>query len=177
MNDQLSIKPIAFKYAAIAGVFSFGYSVLLTSLGKSQDPFLQYLSVMVYVTATIFAYREYRTYNNDVLSFRTGTKLGTLMSFIAATITSIFNYLYIRFVDDSAVKQAVEITRTALEGNPEISDEQYEMTISLMEKLSTSPLPHLVSIFFLTFLGFILSMAVAQMMKREPVDPNQDYDF
>lgn len=177
MNEQLSIKPIALKYAAITGVFSFGYSVLLTSMGKSQDPFLQYLSVLVFITATIFAYKEYRTNNNDILLFKTGVKLGTLMSFIAASITSMLNYFYVKFVDDSAVKQAIEITKTALEGNPEISDEQYEMMIELVEKLSNSPLPHIMSAFFLTFFGFILSLAISQMMKKEPAKEDQDYDF
>ncbi|WP_044202443.1 DUF4199 domain-containing protein [Flammeovirga sp. OC4] len=177
MNNQLSIKPIALKYGAIIGVFSFGYSTLLHYLGNAQDPFLQYLSIMVYATATVFAYREYRTNNNEVLTFKIGTRLGTLLSFIAAAISSVFNYLYIKFVDDSAIREALEITTKALEGNPDLTDEQFEMTVSWMETISYSVLPHLLSIVFLTFLGFLFSMAVAQMMKREPVDPDQDYDF
>lgn len=175
MNEQLSIKPTAIKYAAIAGVFSFGYSVLLMSMGKSQDAFLQYLSVLVYMTATIFAYKEYRTYNNDVLEYWTGVKLGTLMSFIAACISSTLNFFYIKFIDDSSIKQDIEIIRQALEGNPQITDEQYELTISLVEKMSDSPLPHIMSALFLTFLGFILSLAISQMMKKKPV--SDDYDF
>ncbi|MBB6461437.1 DUF4199 domain-containing protein [Flammeovirga kamogawensis] len=175
MDKETSIKPFAFKYGAITGVFAFGYSVLLTSLGKSQDAFLQYLSVLVVLTATVFAYREFKEHNEGFLKYRTGVKLGTLLGFISATISAFFNYLYIQFIDDSIIDQAVEVASKAIEGNPQITDEQYEQSIEIVRWVAGTPIPQLINILFMTFFGFLLALVISHFMKNEPTEDGYNF--
>ncbi|NLR92963.1 MULTISPECIES: DUF4199 domain-containing protein [Flammeovirga] len=167
MNELPQKRTFAIKYGAIVGVFSFGYSVLLSTLGKTQDPFLQYLNILVIVTATFFAYREYKFHSGGYLNYKDGVKLGTLLSFIGALITGVLNYLYVKFLDDSAIMQAIEQTRVELEKQPQLTDEQIDQAIELSQWLALTPIPYLLSVVLYTFLGFLLALAISYFMKQE----------
>ncbi|KXX68421.1 DUF4199 domain-containing protein [Flammeovirga sp. SJP92] len=177
MQDRPSAKTIALKYAAILGIFSFGYPHLLEYLGKTQNVFLINLNLVVIITTFVFAFREYRSMNNNVLLYETGKSIGILLSFTSSAISNILGYVYFHFFDRSALDQGIELSKEMMAQKPGINEADLEKSYDIIEFFFNTPLLQISNVLILTLVGYIFSVLLSRIMQREPVDPNQDYDF
>ncbi|OHX67103.1 DUF4199 domain-containing protein [Flammeovirga pacifica] len=166
-KEQPKKFPVAMKYAAIAGVFSFGYSIFLMMMEKSQDQFLGMLGMVVTAVAMFMATREYKNDCEGYLPFKEGFKIGALMGVISSFISNLLNYFYVAFIDSSFIEQAVDVTVKEMESNPQITDEQLEQSIKMVEWMMGTPIPFLIAFIFASIMSCLLALGVAGILKQE----------
>lgn len=142
------------------------YTTAVNLTGQFSNQALSWLSVVISVTITILAMREYRTLNGGFMSFGEGVGLGALVSVIGGLISITYNQIYTSFIDTTIRQQMLDNAREQLESRG-MTDEQIDQAMEFTEKLQSPGLQFLVGIFVAVLFGVIISLIVAAFMRRK----------
>lgn len=167
MEESISIKPTAIKYGLSLGIALLVYSFALQFSGQITNQPLTYLSYAIMLLALIFGMKEYRESNNGFMAYGQGLSLGTLIVFISMSISSIFSYIYMKFIDDSVVTMILDSARTEMAKNPQLGEAEIEQAMKMTAQFTTPEMLLVFGILGGLFVGFIISLLVAAFMKRD----------
>ncbi len=170
MEDQQPVGGTAVKYGLILALVSFGYSLILQYAGLMQNQALGYLSFAINIAFIVLAMREYKGLNNGFMSFGKGFKLGFLLSVVAGVLSSAATAAYIAFVDDSAIKIAMDTMREQFESNPQMTEEAIEMAMNMSSWAMTPAGLFLFGTLGGVIGGLIISLILSAIMKKDPVE-------
>ncbi|MEM1135643.1 MAG: DUF4199 domain-containing protein [Bacteroidota bacterium] len=165
--DKVSVKSIGIKYGIILGLFNIGYSLLLQLTGLAGEQSLGYLSFAFMIIILVFAYREFKGYNDGFMKLGQGISLGMLIVVISSVFSSIFTYLYLKLVDDSMIQMIADVTREEMMKNPNLSDEQIEQALAMTANFTT---PEMILVFGIIgglFFGFLISLVMSLIFRKE----------
>ncbi|PWJ39382.1 DUF4199 domain-containing protein [Sediminitomix flava] len=136
-GTYVSTKPIALKYGGVLGLGLFGYTTALLMLGIASPSAMMAIYLFLSV-AIIFAVRDYRNWNNGVVTFQKGFTLGLLTSLIAGVIYGLLRAFYFKFIDDSVVQQGIQDMTTLLNSAPDMTAEEVEQSIEMLNWAANS---------------------------------------
>lgn len=166
---------IALQYGLYTGLGLIIYSLIVQLAGLAGNQTMgivgMFVSGVVLILGIIYALKDFRSQNGGYLSYGQGLGVGSLLAGVAGLISGIFTYIYLSFIDNSAMKEAMDKQREALEARG-MSDEQIEQAIAMAEKFSTPGMAVVMSIIGMALIGFVLSLIIAAIMKRDsnPMD-------
>lgn len=151
------------------GLFTAGiliiYDAILQISGLASIPELGFVSLVVLLGGMVVAMNTFKKGNSGFMSYKQGLGIGTILIAVAATLSKIFNFCYINFIDDSNFLAMIEKQRTKME--------EKGMDAAIMEKTLESMKKNgyaAISIFWTALgaviIGFIISLIVAAIMKK-----------
>lgn len=161
---------IALKYGVLIGLALIIYYLisqlagLATSLSAGVIGFI--IMVAMLTVGIIYAIREFKSQNEGFVSYGQGLGLGALSAAVAGLINGIFTYIYLSFIDDSAIKQQMDMQRTMLEERG-MSDAEIDQAMASAATFTGPGMALAGSIILMLILGFILSLIIAAVMKKE----------
>ncbi len=168
--EKPSTARVALKWGLISAVISIVYSVIMIVIGKYQDPSLNALNIafglVVGVGILIYALKEFRTLNNGYLSYGEGLGVGTLTSGVSGVVAGLFSFVYLKFIDASALEKSLAMARDQWEESG-MSEEQIEQAEKYTTMFSSPGVIFVFSVFGALLFGFILSLIIAAVMRRE----------
>lgn len=168
--EKPSTARVALKWGLISAVISIVYSVILIVIDKYQDPSLNIInsifSLVVTVGILIYAMKDYRTLNNGYLSYGEGLGLGTLTTTVAGVVVGLFSFVYLKFIDSSSLQKGMAQARDKWEEQG-LSEEQIEQAEKYGAMFTSPGAIFVLSVFIALLFGFILSLIVAAVMRRE----------
>ncbi len=170
MEGQVSTKSLGIKYGIILGLFSIGYNLILQVTGLITEQWLGWLSFIFMIVILVFAYKEFKVGNNGFMRLGQGIGLGMLIIFISTVLASIFNYIYLKFIDDSMISMILENTREEMAKNPDMSDTQIDQAMAMTEKFMNPEMLLGMGIISAVFVGFLISLVMSLIMKNEDPD-------
>ena len=165
MEEQVSVKQIAIKYGLILAIFSVLFFLLLVLTDQTDNRLLGFTGYIPLIIVVVLAHRAYKAEGDGFMSYSRGLGLGTLVVTISAVVSSIFSYIYTKFIDTEFyenLRKKMEDT-WAEEG---MSEEQIETVSSFMEKFSTPEISFLFGVLGAIFIGFILSLIITAFTKN-----------
>ena len=123
-----------------------------------------------FIFPVIFIYLGISTYKKNNLGFISLTeclKVGVSIVFIAALIFAIFNLIF-NFIFPEYLEEILGQTRKImLKQNPNMTDEQLEMGISMSRKFSSPLLLVPFTLLIFSFLGLIYSLIIGLIVKKD----------
>lgn len=166
--EKPSTARIAMKWGIISGLLSIFLFILMynTSLWKYT-----WLSGIIGLGLTIvilyLTLNDFKKQNSGFMTLGEGFGLGMLAVAVSAVISTLFQLVYVKFIDTSFYeKQANMLEEQYLEkGLPE---EQIEMMLDQMEKFNNSGLTFVFGIFAALIFGAIISIILAAILKKNP---------
>ena len=165
MEEQVSTKQLAIKYGLILGIFSVLYFLLLALTNQMSNQALGWLGYIPFIIVVVLAHRAYKAEGDGFMSYGQGLGLGTLVAAVSAVVSSIFSYIYTKFIDTEFyenLREKMEDT-WAEQG---MSEEQIETASSMMEKFSNSEISLIIGLLGAVFIGFILSLIITAFTKN-----------
>jgi len=167
-NQKDAIKKIAFNYGIIWGLLSIVLAVIayVTDNHIERPMWLTIAGLAIMVGIIVYGLRAFKVENEGYLSVVESLKVGLAISLIAAIIGALYNYIFITVIEPDYVFQMLEfsIEQTAID-NPEMTQEQMDMTAGIMEKMMTPSIMTAMGIIIPLFLGFITSLTSGLIMK------------
>ncbi len=161
---------VALKWGLISAVISIVYSVIMVLIGKYQDPSMNTVNFLfglaVATGVLIYALREFRTLNNGYLSFGQGLGVGTLTSAVSGVVAGLFTFIYLKFIDPSALEKSMDLARQKWEEQG-MSDAQIEQAEKYAAMFTSPGAIFVFTVFGAILIGFILSLIVSAIMRRE----------
>ena len=170
MEEQVSTKSIGVKYGIILGLFSIGYSLILQITGLVTEQWLSWLSFVFMIVILVYAMKEFKSYNQGFMRLGQGLGLGMITIAISTVFSSIFSYIYIKFIDDSMITLSLEKAREELMKNPDLSDAQLDQAMAMTEKFTTPEMILGIGFISALFFGFLITLVVSLIMKKDDPD-------
>jgi lysylphosphatidylglycerol synthetase-like protein (DUF2156 family) len=164
MEEKLTTKQVGMKYGIYLALISIIYSLILQIAGLAGNQALGYIGLIFTIIALVMAHNEFKK-SNEFMSYGQGLGISMIIISISAALSSIFSYVYIKFVDDSLL----EIIRNQAEEqmmNQGLSDSQIEQALEMQAKFSS---PEMIFVFGLIggiFFGFIIALIITAITKK-----------
>lgn len=171
MNEKPSTAKIALKWGAIAGVTTIIYQTILFTTGLNRNQSLSYVTLVFTIGGLYLALAEYKRENGGYLSIGEGVGLGVLAATIMGLLSSTYSIIYMTYIDTTIMQQSMEIARQQMEDQGNMTDSQIDQAMEISQKFATPGFIFLAAVIWSALSGAILSLIIAAIMRREPVDP------
>jgi glucan phosphoethanolaminetransferase (alkaline phosphatase superfamily) len=166
MEEKLTVKQVGLKYGIYLALVSIIYTLILQISGLAANQSLGYVGIIFMVVALILAHRDFKR-SNEYMSYGQGLGIGMIIVSISSVLSSIFSYIYIKFVDSSMLDVIREQGMAQMEKRG-MSDAQIEQAMEMQAKFTT---PEMILIFGILggiFFGFIVSLIITAFTKKTP---------
>ncbi|GAB2619401.1 hypothetical protein GCM10027035_14530 [Emticicia sediminis] len=163
--EKPSTARIALKWGIISAIMIIIYTVALYITGYFKTPSLSWIPFILLLIGIVMSLREFKLMNNNFLGFSEGLGLGTLTSAVCGLAASIFNYIYITFIDTTIIQQMREMQIEQLEQQG-LSSEQIDQAMEIATRFATPGLTFLFSIIGYILFGFVFSLIVSAIIKN-----------
>jgi hypothetical protein len=161
---------IALKYGLFIGLGLVIYYLIFQLAGLATNTtasmFGMVISAIILIVGIVFAIKDFKSQNDGFMTYGQGLGLGALASAVAGLINGVFSYIYMSFIDNSVMKQAMDMQRQKMEEQG-LDDAQIDQAMAMAEQFSGPGMILVSSIFFMAFIGFILSLIISAVMKNE----------
>lgn len=164
------MRKFAMNYGAIMGLILVAFSIVLEQLGidPMNAKWVNVINYLVYFAFIIYGTYTYREQiSNGFISYSEALKLGTSIVFFATLISSFYLYIYAEFINPDMITEVLLKSEEQIyQQNPNISDEELEMALSMTEKFLTPTMMTLMGLLSGTFMGFLFSLLTSAFLKR-----------
>src|SRR5437879_13754637 len=131
-SPTVTTKSVGIRYGVIMGIVSIAYFVILNLLGVDMTQGPGSWGRYVYCAALIFLAHKYFKENGDsFMAYGQGIGISFWMGLISVAISSVFTYIYVKFIDTGFIQQILDKTRESMEEKGNLSDEQIEQAMSM----------------------------------------------
>jgi len=165
---NISITSVSVKYAALFCVIAICLSIFpkIFSVDPTLDWVWTVISFIVFVVIVISAHKNYKDDRNGYMTFSQGFGIGFLISIISAFLTSLFTYIYFRFIDPDVFKQVLDQSIEMWEARG-MENDQIEMASGFITPGFTSFMIFMVY----SFGGLLISLIIPIFTQKENPDP------
>lgn len=164
-TKDVSIKSVALKYGLIYGLLSIIFFIAIDFSGQAGNQSLSWFGLLITAVVMYFAHKEFIRDGDGYMNYGQGLGLGTLMSLIGATISSIFTYVYIQFVNPTFLENVKQAQIIAMEEKG-MSDTQIEQAMKISENFTGPTAMLIFGIVFGVFFGFIIALIISAITKK-----------
>ena len=154
---------------AILGGISILFSIIIYVFNLYTTQWLNWLSYAILIGGIIYGNILFANQNENNVTFGNIFAHGFKTTAVVIVITVLYTVLSL-FIFPDMVDKIIEISRTAMAKNPQMTDEMIEQGIAMTKKLFL-PFAIAGAIFGTGFLGAIASLIGAAVAKKNPVDP------
>jgi hypothetical protein len=154
---------------AILGGISILFSIVIYVFSLYTTQWLSFLSYAIFIGGIIYGNILFANQNENNVTFGNIFAHGFKTTAVVIVITVLYTVLSL-FIFPDMVDKIIELSRTAMAKNPQMTDEMIEQGIAMTKKLFL-PFAIAGAIFFTGFFGAIGSLIGAAVAKKNPVDP------
>lgn len=164
-NEYVSPRNVGFKYGAISGVVGILSTVLQDVLAMQQSTVFQVAGIVVLLGLLFLAHREYKSNGDGFMDYGQGVGIGFWFGLISSAISSLFLFVYVKFISTGFLDAIREQQVIALEERG-LSDAEIEQALKMSEAFSG---PTAMLIFGLvggTLISVIAALIVSAFTKK-----------
>ena len=154
---------------AILGGISILFSIIIYVFNLYTTQWLSWISYAILIGGIIYGNILFANQNDNNVSFGNIFAHGFKTTAVVIVISVLYTVLSL-FIFPDMVDKIIEISRTAMAKNPQMTDEMIDQAITMTKKLFL-PFAIAGAIFGTGFLGAIGSLIGAAVAKKNPVDP------
>jgi len=165
---QASINP-----GLVMGLTLIVFSLIMYVIGVKYDSKINWLSYLIIIG---FLYWSMTTFRDKSLggfaSYGQVFKAGFFTVLISAILTSIFMYIYVVYINPGLLEEVLmNQEEEILARTPDISDEDLEMAMSMVEKFSSPFMMVIWGFLANVIFGTVFSLIIAIFVRREKTTP------
>ena len=174
-NEQtapVTTRSVGMRYGLIMALIAILYFVVMNVAGVDMTQGIgRWGSFLFYIAIIVLGQKNYKDNGNGFISYGEGMGITFWISLITSVISSIFTYVYIKFIDSGFVKQMMEKQEEAM-ADRGMSQDQIDQAMKIASKFMT---PEMLFVFGLIG-GFLMILVVGLIItiftqKKNPEMP------
>ncbi|MGJ8593443.1 MAG: DUF4199 domain-containing protein [Aquaticitalea sp.] len=169
-TQKLQARKFILNYGLILGVISIliGVVMYVTNLYIEKSWISSLLSILVMIVIISYGINEFKKHSGGFLNLGQALKIGVGIALVAGIIGVIYQLIFINFIEPDFMEQMMQLQfDKMIEDNPDMSQEQIDMSIEMAKKFSSPWITMAISIVGSLFLGLIISLIAGLVMKKE----------
>ena len=136
-SGKVTTRSVGIRYGLMMAVISIAFFVVMNVAGIDMQGPVGYASWAITAAMLFLAQKYYKDQGDGFMTIGQGTGIGFWVGIISSVISSIFTYVYIKFIDDSFLQAIKDKQMEAMEKQG-LSDEQIELSMKIAGAV-TSP--------------------------------------
>ena len=167
MEDKVTVSQIGLKNGIIIGLIFIVYGMILQFLNLDMKlmGYLSYVNYVILIVFIVLAHKAFKEGGDGFMSIGQGLGIGMLITLVGSVISSIFSFIYLKFIDDSIIQKSLDFQIEELEKKG-MDDASIEQAMAITSKIMTPEIMPIVAVVFTAFFGFILSLIVSLFTKK-----------
>lgn len=156
----------------LLGIILVVYSLILYLAGLNENQWLAAVSYVITAIVLYFVIINFRDkQQNGFLSYGKGVTVGLLTGLFASVILAIFSFIYMKYIDPSILEKAlVTAEEDVLQRNPNMSDEELDRAMGMVEIFTSPVVITVLTIFWYALVSLVFSLLISIFAKREDVN-------
>tara|TARA_B100001250_G_C19520422_1_gene665773 strand:- start:93 stop:629 length:537 start_codon:yes stop_codon:yes gene_type:complete len=176
----MDTRKFAMHYGAVLGLCLMLIALLFWTLGveEQQSVIPSILNNVFIIGFLVYAIIQYRdNINHGSVSYSESLKLGTSVAFFSSVIMAFYTLIYMTYLNPEMLADIMNMTEQAmLEADPEISDEQLDLALSMTSKFMQPHWMMIMGVLGGTFTGFLYSLVISIFVKKEIDISENDFE-
>ena len=171
MENQVSSKSTMLNYGLLLGVASIFINLAAYALGihLDQDWRIGTLGFLAMIVIIVLGIRNFKSVNNNLITWGQSVKIGVGISIISALIVVIYNLIFMNFIEPEFMNQMME-KQVVMWEEANMTEELIEANKSMFETFSNPAFTSAIGIIAAAFFGFVISAIAGAIMKRTEED-------
>lgn len=161
-NAPVTTRTVGIRYGLIAGIISIAFFLILTVAGINMTSgYWNWIGYAITGAIVFLSHQYYKQNGDGFMSYGQGVGIAAWIGMISSVISSIFTYIYVKFIDSSFMEMIKEKQLSDMQEKG-MSDEQIDQAMKFASMFTT---PEAILIFGLVFgiigtiiLGLIVSI-------------------
>jgi hypothetical protein len=167
MENKPSLFQHTMTWGAITGIILIVFSLVLYLAHQSANQALAYLSYVLLIAGIIIGSIAYRDkVLGGFISYKDAFVTGLLITIFAGILSSFFSFILIRYIDPSVVEQSIAKAEEKMISRG-MSEDNIELAMEKTKEFMGSPLMVLIGLLSFAFIGTIISLITAAIVKKE----------
>jgi hypothetical protein len=167
-ENQPKTGKYALNFGIILGIVSIVFSIMLFTMDMhyERNTAVQIISLILAAAAIVLAISSFKKANGGFLTLSEALKIGTGVALIAGILGLLYFFIQSNFIEPDYWDKAYEIGKqTALENNPQLTEEQIDQGIEMQKKFSWLFYP--IGLIINIIIGLVLGLIVGLIMKKQ----------
>ncbi|MCF8715217.1 DUF4199 domain-containing protein [Joostella atrarenae] len=166
-NKQPTTGKFALRYGLLLGAVSvtFGIMLYLTDMHYQQEISTLVISIAIMLAVILIALFQFKKANDGYMTFGEALKIGIGLCLIGGVISMLFQLLLSNVIDPGMVDKQMEIAKAKMVDYG-MTQEQIESQLEISKKMSGPFIQAAFGLIFSIFLGFVLTLIPALVMKK-----------
>lgn len=167
MEDKVTVSQIGLKNGIIVGLIFIVYGMILQFLNLDMKvmQYLGYLNYVILIVFVVLGHKAFKEGGDGFMTIGQGLGIGMLMTLIGSVVSSIFTFIYLKFIDDSMITKALEYQVEEMERKG-MDDATIEQAMAMTSKIMTPEVMPIIAVVVMLFFGFIITLIVSLFTKK-----------
>ncbi|AFD06049.1 DUF4199 domain-containing protein [Solitalea canadensis] len=167
LQPQVSPFKTALTYGLYMGLGLMAFSLIMYMLAIPLDSKLHYVQYLIYFVVIWFGIKHHRDQDlGGYISYGRGLGCGTLIAGVAGIIMGIYTFILFKYIDPDLVNQIFAAQEKQMLDSGQ-SQEQVDKMINMSKGFMQPWMMGLIVVPTVIFSGFILSLIVSAVHKKE----------
>lgn len=168
-NPTQPLTAYMLKYGGLLGGISIIFALMLFSLDMhyGQEDAVNYVNYAISISVIVLGIHTFRKDNDGYLGLGEAIKLGLGISLVSAIIAVVYTALLMYVLEPGYMAKVMDFAKEKMiDDNPEMSQEELQMTLDMMEKFQGIGVIAGFILIFSLFFGFLTSLVTGLILKR-----------
>ncbi len=168
--ENATVKSVTMKWGLILGIVSIALFIVYVLIDVIGESWVSWIGLIPLILVVVLAHKEFKDDGNGFMSYSQGLGIGTLVSLYSAIISSVFNFIYVKFIDTEFTAKLMEKIEMQWE-EAGMTDQQMDAARGFTETMMSPVVGFFIGIVFAVFFGFIISLIISAITKNpDPAD-------
>lgn len=166
-ESTVTTRSVGIRYGVIMGIVSIAFFMIMMVAGMDMQGPARWASLIYTVIIFYLAHKYFKESGDGYMSIGQGTGIGFWSSLIASAISSVFTYVYVKFIDQTFIQQILDKQRQGFEEAGNMSDDQIDAAMEMTAKFTT---PEMMVVFGLiggVVIGVICAVVVSLFTQKK----------
>jgi hypothetical protein len=166
-NTNLTTRSTGIKYGLYYGLVSVAL-FMVSNIGDidQQSGWFRVVSSLIFVAFIYLAHKYYKDNGNSYMSYGQGVGIGFWLSMVSGVISSVFMFIYLKFIDDTMLQKIKDKAIYDMEERG-MTDEQIDQAMGFTSMFMSPGAMLVFGILGAIFMGLIISLIVTIFTQKK----------
>lgn len=167
-ENKPGLLKFALTYGLIIGLALVVYAVILYIADAYFNKALGYVQYVILIAGIVMAVIAFRDKaQGGYITYGRALGLGVLVALFAGTITIVFNYVMMNYIDPGLIDKSMAVIEETLQNSRFVPEDMIGPSLEKARKNMTALWTLPVGIATFTLVGFIISLVTSAILKKE----------
>jgi hypothetical protein len=160
-TPAITTRTVGIRYGIIGGLISIAYFLILTTAGVDMSQGVgRWAGLLITIVIVFLAHKYYKDNGDGFMTFGQGTGIGFWIGLVSAVISSIFTYIYAKFIDPTFITTMREKAIADMEAKGQ-SQEQIDMAMKFVDMFMSAESIFIMGLIFGVLITVVIALVIA----------------